>query len=1246
MAIAFHRGQCIPLLKQRHPNLVGSMMAVGANRSEANELVNGVHAGKATVACINSPQSVTISGDEKAISEVAALCEARAMFHKRLHVDVAYHSHHMNLVALDYHESIKGIAGSPSVGVEFYSSLRGGERVDGPALNAGYWVENLVSPVQFSKAMRALYQSNQPQMIVELGPHSVLQGPVKQILAQVSAADAKTPYASALIRNQDGLKTSLKMAADLFAHGANLNLEAINFPQGSDAQVLTDLPRYPWNHEKSYWHQSRIAQNHRHRTGTRNDISGTLAVYSNDIEPTWRNFIRLDEMPWLRQHKMQTLVVYPLAGYLSMAVEAMNQRSLQRGFSFDAFEIREVTVSRPLVLREGKDTETNVTLRSQSLGTRAVSDKWDEFRVFSWETSTGWIEHCRGLISVSLSTKSDPVSNSADTKEATGLSGHIAAFDKLKAQRLRTEAIYTELKSFGADYGPVFRGLEDCFVSGLEAVAKTGVLASTQTMPKNHEPQVIIHPAILDQIVQLCFPILGAGSQRLDTLYMPAFLQKISISAAVCNKAHENLQLYASMAPGFSRPSPRKVDIFAAPLDNHKNMLINIEGLVIKPVSVNNSATDALVPRNLCYQMKWQEFLPCAARRTNHSVGSAECTTAQTRALRPPEVSILCTANQQSRLATQLQTSLQQRIGITAEIRQLDNLNPSRKAYIVIVEIEQPLLLHMTPNVFDAVQRLVSAASSIVWGCFSGLLEYGNPASSLVTGLARTIRSETAMPFVTVDFDSNDSQLVAEKLCDILDATVIAKNTSDAEFRYRQGQFRTPRADLDVEMNKYIHKQTNSAVRELQLFHQDDRALRLEIESAGALDTLYFEDDYIVHTPLQDHEIEVQIKATGMNFKDVMIAMGQLSSPYIGIECSGIVSRIGSAVKDHTVGDRVMAMGQGAYSTYTRCKDSSAHHIPEGMSFVHAAAIPVVFCTAFYALFDLARLQKGERVLIHAAAGGVGQAAVALCQTVGVDIFATVGSQTKKQHLIDTFGLQADHILYSRDTTFAADIKRLTNNQGVDVVLNSLAGEFLRETWGCLGKFGRFIEIGKRDIVSNSHLEMGMFELNVTFASVDLTLVAAERPQIMKRLLVDVFDLLRRGLIKPITPVTEFLIGNVESAFRTLQSGKTLGKIVVTAREEDQVKVRLGEISLQDMRTDSACVDCSTQDRRWIIVPECNLHHSRWDGWCRTKHYPLDDRERCKAHSAVLSQGQTHASSDRIGQSCSIFWGEHPHQRL
>jgi NADPH:quinone reductase-like Zn-dependent oxidoreductase len=294
-----------------------------------------------------------------------------------------------------------------------------------------------------------------------------------------------------------------------------------------------------------------------------------------------------------------------------------------------------------------------------------------------------------------------------------------------------------------------------------------------------------------------------------------------------------------------------------------------------------------------------------------------------------------------------------------------------------------------------------------------------------------------------------------------------------------------------------------------------------------------------------------------MNFKDVMIAMGQLSSDYIGIECSGIVSKVGSKVTDLSVGDRVSAMSEGAYATFTRNKATSAFKIPDGMSFETAATIPVVYCTAYYSLIDLGRLCKGETVLIHAAAGGVGQAAIILSQMIGAEIFATVGSNEKKEFIMKEYGIAEDHIFYSRNTTFAKAIRRATNGRGVDVVLNSLAGDALRETWECMAHFGRFIEIGKRDIVNNARLDMATFEHNATFSSVDLTVIAAERPQLMQRLLSDVFLLLQTTKIRPVSPITIFSMAEVETAFRSLQSGKVHGKIVILPGPDDKVKVRL-----------------------------------------------------------------------------------------
>ncbi len=138
--------------------------------------------------------------------------------------------------------------------------------------------------------------------------------------------------------------------------------------------------------------------------------------------------------------------------------------------------------------------------------------------------------------------------------------------------------------------------------------------------------------------------------------------------------------------------------------------------------------------------------------------------------------------------------------------------------------------------------------------------------------------------------------------------------------------------------------------------------------------------------------------------------------------------------------------------------------MPEDMSFEAAATLPCVYTTVYYSIFDVARLQRGESILIHAAAGGLGQAAIILAQHIGADIYVTVSSSAKKQFLIDTYGLSEDHVFNSRDLTFAKGVKRMTGGRGVDVVLNSLAGEALRQTWLCVAPFGRFVEVGKRDI--------------------------------------------------------------------------------------------------------------------------------------------------------------------------------------
>ncbi|KAJ5782785.1 hypothetical protein N7457_004559 [Penicillium paradoxum] len=241
------------------------------------------------------------------------------------------------------------------------------------------------------------------------------------------------------------------------------------------------------------------------------------------------------------------------------------------------------------------------------------------------------------------------------------------------------------------------------------------------------------------------------------------------------------------------------------------------------------------------------------------------------------------------------------------------------------------------------------------------------------------------------------------------------------------------------------------------------------------------------------------------------------------------------------------------------------------MSFEVAATIPVVFCTAYYSLVDLGKLQAGERVLIHAGAGGVGQAAIMVAQMIGADIFVTVGSLEKKQFLMSQYGIPENHVFYSRDSSFSGGIRKATREAGVDVVINSLAGDLLRETWECLAPFGRFIEIGKADITKNTRLDMQPFENNVTFSSVDLTKIAKFKPQLMQRLMGDICRLIKDGSVHPILPLSIYRISDIEKAFRTLQTGKSMGKIVVVPHEGDQVQAVSPKTSLT-LRSDASYI--------------------------------------------------------------------------
>ncbi|KAJ8127042.1 hypothetical protein O1611_g6594 [Lasiodiplodia mahajangana] len=1162
MAVAYHRGRLVPVLKERYPSLRGAMMAVGGSKEEFEPIISEIKDGEIRIACYNSPTSLTISGDEAGIDELKKIAEGKQLFNRKLFVDTAYHSHHMNLLAKDYQASIADVQPPVSTNVRFHSSLLG-RRIDGVELESSYWVQNLTCPVRFSEAVQTMLEPidghrTGVNMLLELGPHSALQGPLKQILKAVGGDAAKVPYASVLSRKKDAVETALDVAATLFTKGAVLDFEAINFPRpGKSPVLLNDLPRYPWNYSGKYWHESRFTQLHKNRSAPRNDILGTLANYSCDLEPTWRNIVRLDDLPWLQHHRIQSMTVFPMAGYIAMALEAKAQKAAGANIPFDRFELRDVSVVAPLIISE-EDVEMTTLLRSHQEGGLVSSEIWDEFRISSWTKTKGWKEHCKGLITVETRDSNGVDATRQNLASRARLQATTASVNRIASRPLDVSKLYDALSEVGVSYGPTFQGISNCLIGNGCSHADILVPDVAREMPNHYVSDAIIQPAFLESLISLYWSIAGNEHGAVDTVYLPTSISGISISKDVVTVTREpgqSIRAYCQGVLPIDTPKPTKVTILATSESMASEPLIKIEDLTVAPIIDREARSDLEARRELCYKLEWEPILePLSVDPDNVTdpipEGDSELPDAEIEIIHGDTLS-------QNELALGLAEVLGRITGKKPNTSNLRSSAAADKLVIFLQEIERPLLSNLEAAQFDALQKTLTSVRGALWIVRGAYENATTPDLNMIAGLSRTIRSETLLPFATLDLDGR-SPLSTSKVIEAIVKvfTAVFGNSSankEMEFMERLGSFFTPRIINDEELNDIVYRETKPSAVQPIPFGEGDRTLKLTIGNLGALDTLHFVDDLESESPLESDNIEIRVQAVGVNHRDLEAAHGKLAVPEFGAEAAGIVTSVGNKVCGIAVGDRVAAITQGALATSIRTKAAFAFKLPRDMSFEAGATMPLAYATAYRSLVEVGQLRHDEAVLIHGGAGAVGQAAINLAQMIGAEVYTTVGSSEKKDFLMKEYSLPEDHIFYSRNISFGDAIRQATDQQGVDLVLNSLVGDALRESWKCLSKFGRLVNIGSHGS-SNTRLEMAHSDNNASFTSVDIMSIAAERPVILSRLLSDVSNLMRYGKVRPISPVTLFPISDVESAFKTLHGGKAYGKIIVVPHANDIVK--------------------------------------------------------------------------------------------
>ncbi|KAI4150924.1 MAG: hypothetical protein LQ340_003808, partial [Diploschistes diacapsis] len=1090
IAVAYFRGLAAPVIKERYPNRKGSMLAVGLSREEAQNRVSELTKGQAVVACINSPSSVTVSGDEPAIEELLDMLQKEGVFARKVKVDIAYHSHHMLCIAEDYLAALASIHPLESTNVRFYSSVTGGP-LSTSELQPSYWVTNMVSPVEFNDSLHSLCRYGNDgsssgdfkpavDVLVELGPSGALAGPIKQILRNDKDLRASSvKYISALARNQNSVDTALQLVSDLFKCGYPVNLDKVNNPSGWDKhQVLVDLPPYPWNHSEKYWAESREAREHRLRPAPRSDILGARVRNWMPQEPRWRNYVRPAELPWLRDHKIQGSTVYPAGGYVAMAVEAAREHASQTTLPISGYRLRDIKIGHALVVPEG-EVETMISLQPCDSGSSAAT-AWSEFRIYSVSSNSNWTEHCRGFIAI----QQEEV---MDEEERKAQEQMILDAESTCLHHVDIKQMYKSLDAAGLQYGHSFSLITRSRAAPYRSIGTLSIYDTAEIMPSRYQHPCVVHPSTVDGFIQCLFPGMIEAEGSLQGTMVPTSIAEMFISAKVSTQPGHEFQVYSKSE--MVDPLKRTSSVVAFD-DNNVDPMISFEGLVCSalPSARTEQVSDA--PAKLCFRTDWEASTAFISRESQ----AGNKLEANTDLSKFPNIQLVLGKGAGNRTFGPLIDALSG-LGIHVSQNSISNLLFEDRISVVIAETLGDMLSNPSQSDLETLQAMLSGANGTLWVTRGATMDASNPDANLISGLARTVRLESNSKIITLDLDpvrEIESSSAARCITEVFEKCFNSEyksSDSDTEFTERSGVLIVPRIIEDESVNQTVCSTFESLAPEEHPFCQPGRPLVLKNSDETGDD--YFVDDVELEQKMSESCVEIEVKASDFGSSGTSSAIGCRAH-------SGLISAVGEKVSTFQVGDRVTCLSDKPFCSYVRVEASRVQLIPERVSFEIAAAIPFAYSTAYFSLFKVASLEEGETVMVDARTGATGHALVRMSQAFDAEVLLLAETAEERKSLVKELSVSEDHVVL-KSSYLSKAILRRTGNRGVDIVIStadSSSSELGQQLAACVGPFGRFLELsGADNAASNAKVvELKRVSNNITFSRVDFVQLLAQRP--------------------------------------------------------------------------------------------------------------------------------------------------------
>jgi acyl transferase domain-containing protein/NADPH:quinone reductase-like Zn-dependent oxidoreductase/acyl carrier protein len=1107
----------------------GRMAAVMAPAEIVREVLKPM-AASVSIAALNGPRQTVISGRGEDVKALLAQFSAAGIMFRELAVSHAFHSPLMDPVLEPFEQAASKVTfGAPRL--RLISNLTGQVASAAEIAQPAYWRRHIREPVQYAASIQTLADAG-CTVFLEVGPNPVLLG-----LGRGCVESNGALWLASVRSGQDDWAQLLSSLSQIYVGGADIDW--VGFDRDYPRHKVS-LPTYPFQRERYFVDR----ETERPKSAQALHPLAERLIDSPSLkEIVFETSLSAASHGFLNDHRVFGRIIFPATGYLASVCAAA-----RLGLGDGNWTIENMAIGGALALDDTETKRLQVVLSPAGNGTA-------QFQVFSAETGAvpseaSWRVHASGSLR-KVTASDEPIVIDLD------------AF-KPDAAEVGTGSFYADYERRGLDFGARFRGVKQIWSHTGKAMG----LIEAPLAIDGESAEYGLHPALLDACLQVGAAALqGANDEQTTTLFMPLGVESFRLFAPLEGK----LWSVATVAvPSEAHGETIKAQIQVA--DEHGRLVAELRGMSFK--RADRATLERAIQRSIeqwLYEITWKQLDETGVRPDEHS-GPGE------RPLHPSGRRWLILADRGGK-GEQLAESLVCRgdhcalafardtgYGPFDEGEMLDPGSPDDMERFIgrhtdvnatplhgivylwpldaapLAELDETTVEREVQSWCGGALHLIQAISHHagstpprLWLCTRGAQKVTDadkvlsPVAATVWGLGKTIALEhPELHCVRLDLGP---EISADEV-EFLGAAIDAENNED-QLALRAGR----------QWGARLQRIKKPAENADPLTHLSGKPYHLTVASRGSLENLKLE---VIDRRLPGPgEVEIRVYATALNFRDVMNVMGLYPGDPgpLGSECAGVIVGIGEGIDHFAIGDAVVAIAPGSLASYVTAPAELVAPKPSRLSFEEAVTVPVAFLTAEFTLNHLANIQSGDRVLIHAAAGGVGLAAVTLAKRVGCEIFATAGSPEKRAFLKS---LGVTHVMDSRSLRFADEILEITKGRGVDVVLNSLADQFVDRSFEVIARNGRFLEIGKRGIWEPERV--AKLNRGIRYYIVDWSTDARNNPPLIGAMLRKLMAEFDHGELE-LLPHRVFPIREAKAAFRFMARGHHVGKLVISHRE-------------------------------------------------------------------------------------------------